>query len=169
VGEQGRVRNGEGITSKPAIVPEGGRGAITDVNESNRTISRQLLTNDSPKVGGGRGRVIRKHGVIEEKPILPGSLSTSEKLINKFEEHISILGLQILKPKTTIHLTSTDMLPGHKALGAVASIFSGPEESMTSPVNSLDHRFVEPHCSHIMQGDSTEDRGCKSEPTSSVQ
>jgi hypothetical protein len=58
-------------------VPEGGRGAITDVNESNRTISRQLLTNDFPKVGGGRGRVIGKHGVIEEKPILPGSLHTS--------------------------------------------------------------------------------------------
>jgi hypothetical protein len=93
VGEQGRVSNSKGITSEPAIMPEGGRRAITDVNGCNGAISRQLVTNNLPQIGRGRSWIISKHRVIEEEPFFPWSLSASEELINKFKQQTSILGL----------------------------------------------------------------------------
>jgi hypothetical protein len=139
-------------------MPEGGRRAITNINESDGAIGRQFVTNNLPQIGRGRSRVIRKNRVIEEEPIFPWSLSASEELINKFKQQTSILSLQVFKPKTTLQFTSTDMLPSYKALRTVASIVSSPEESATSPVNSVNHSFVETHSSHIVKGDSTEDR-----------
>jgi hypothetical protein len=51
------------------------------------------------------------------------------------------------------------MFPGHKTLGPMAGVISGPEESTATAVNSLDDRFVQPKGRHIVERKGTKDTG----------
>jgi hypothetical protein len=131
----------EGAFREPMIKPKGNRGAITDIDISDRPICHKLIIDCLPEVGGGAIGGSIKGNSIAKNPILPGSRIMRKELINKFHEHTSILEFKILNTEPSIIFSGTHIFPGHQTFRAMAGLFPSPKESTTTAINSLDNSF----------------------------
>lgn len=90
------VRDRDGTRVKPVIKPKGSSGTVTNLDNGDGTVGRQLIVDDFPKIGrGGRGR-FSENRVVMKKPISPGDMGASEELVNKLKK-AAILNFQVFE------------------------------------------------------------------------
>ena len=76
--------------------------------------------------------------------------------------------MEIFDSKTTLKFASTNIFLGNEALGAMARIFTNPEKSTATTVNSFDDGLMEAKGGHVVEGEGAKDASIKSKSTSPV-
>jgi hypothetical protein len=139
-----------------------------DINLGDRTISVQLRVDDVPNEGGGCGLLI-KRSISSQNPIFPGSRIIRKKFVDELHQEASILRVQIFQPQPTFEFASADVFPGNEALGAMAGVVTGPEESTATTVDSFDNRFMQAKGGHVVKREGAKDTGTQGKASSTVQ
>jgi hypothetical protein len=84
--------------------------------------------------------------------LFPSNWFTGEELVYKFHEETSVLKVEVFDTKPSISFASLDIIPCHKTFGAMANIFTSPEESPATAVNRLDDSFRRADRRHEVEG-----------------